>query len=130
VSKAIASGRYMEEAQRAVEGARVLLDAGDIDGAHSRAYYAVFDAGHAALRAAWIETQSAEIKTHDGLTVLGKKLTKWDDADLDKTLNRVQLRQVADCAAEPLEVEKARGTVEQADALVAAIHGMIARLEP
>ncbi len=38
-----------EKASRAVASARLLLDAGDVDGACNRAYYAMFDAARAAL---------------------------------------------------------------------------------
>lgn len=37
------------KAERAITSARLLLDAGDIDGAINRAYYAMFDAAKAAL---------------------------------------------------------------------------------
>ena len=83
---------------------------------------------HAALRPARIETQSADIKSRDGLTVFGEELTrtKRGDADLDKTLSRTPLHQVR-CIAEPLEMDKARGTVEKAEALVGVIRSVIAR---
>jgi len=89
-----------------------LLDAGDTEGACSRAYYAMFDAAHAALRAKQIETPNAAIKTHNGLlAIFGTELvlTKQVSADLHKALNRVQeLRHVADYTADPPDMEKAR----------------------
>lgn len=98
---------------------------GDTEGACSRAYYAMFDAAHAALRAMGIETSGSEIKTHTGLLmVFGKELvqTKRVDADLNKALNQVQrLRQIADYTAEPPEPDKARWAVEQAEAFVEAM---------
>ena len=39
---------YMVKAKRAISSAKMLLDDGDIDGACNRAYYAMFDAAHAA----------------------------------------------------------------------------------
>ncbi|MFP3248173.1 MAG: HEPN domain-containing protein, partial [Paraburkholderia sp.] len=39
----------MAKADRALEEARVLLRAGGYEGACNRAYYAMFDAAHAAL---------------------------------------------------------------------------------
>jgi uncharacterized protein (UPF0332 family) len=39
----------MQKAARALDSARLLLDAGDTDGACNRAYYAMFDAARAAL---------------------------------------------------------------------------------
>lgn len=134
MSKALSPARYMEKAQRAVEGARVLFDTGDTEGACSRAYYAMFDAAHAALRAAGVVAPDAQIKTHNGLlTLFSKELvqTKRVDADLNKALNQVQqLRLVADYTGDPPELDKARWAVEQAEAFVAAIRGMIASLKP
>nr|WP_281799719.1 HEPN domain-containing protein [Methylocystis echinoides] len=45
----------MKKAKRALSAARLLLTAGDGDGACNRAYYAMFDAAHAALFALAIE---------------------------------------------------------------------------
>lgn len=39
----------MQKADRALASARLLLDAGDTEGACNRAYYAMFDAARAAL---------------------------------------------------------------------------------
>ena len=134
MSKALTPARYMEKAQRAVEGARVLLDTGDTEGACSRAYYAMFDAAHAALRAAGVVAPDAQIKTHNGLlTLFSKELvqTKRVDADLNKALNQVQqLRLVADYTGDPPEMEKARWAVEQAETFVAAIRNLIAQPKP
>jgi uncharacterized protein (UPF0332 family) len=41
--------RVMDKAFKALASARILLDAGDTDGAANRAYYAMFDAAIAAL---------------------------------------------------------------------------------
>ena len=107
-----------------------LLDAGDTEGACSRAYYAMFDAAHAALQAKHIETPNATIKTHNGLlAIFGKELvlTKQVSADLHKALNQVQeLRHVADYTADPPDMEKGRWAVEQAKAFVDAIQSVIA----
>jgi uncharacterized protein (UPF0332 family) len=124
----------MEKAQRAVEGARVPLDTGDTEGACSRAYYAMFDAAHAALRAAGVVAPDLQIKTHNGLlTLFSKELvrTKRVDADLNRALNQVQqLRLVADYTGDPPEMEKTQWAVEQAEAFVAAIRSMIEQLNP
>ena len=42
---------YFEKAERALSGARLLLAAEDTEGACNRAYFAMFDAAHAALLA-------------------------------------------------------------------------------
>jgi uncharacterized protein (UPF0332 family) len=39
----------MDKAEKALAPARILLDAGDSDGATNRVYYAMFDASMAAL---------------------------------------------------------------------------------
>ena len=44
---------YMDKAERALASARVLIEAGDPEGACNRAYYSMFDAAHAALFFAW-----------------------------------------------------------------------------
>lgn len=53
----------MAKAARAALSARVLLDAGDADGASNRAYYAMFDAARAALLASGHDVG----KTHKGV---------------------------------------------------------------
>jgi uncharacterized protein (UPF0332 family) len=45
----VAAATYMRKAHRAVEAARLLLANHDTEGACNRAYYAMFDAAHAAL---------------------------------------------------------------------------------
>jgi len=42
--------KLIRKARRAVESAQLLYEADDVDGACSRAYYAMFDAARAALR--------------------------------------------------------------------------------
>lgn len=44
----------MAKAMQAAASAKVLLDAGDTDGACNRAYYAMFDAARAALLASGV----------------------------------------------------------------------------
>ncbi|RDJ27471.1 HEPN domain-containing protein [Bosea caraganae] len=56
---------FFDKAQRAARSARLLLDAGDSDGACNRAYYAMFEAANAAILACG-ETDLP--KTHSGLT--------------------------------------------------------------
>jgi hypothetical protein len=45
------------KAQTAATSARILLNAGDVDGACNRAYYAMFDAARAALLASCVSGQ-------------------------------------------------------------------------
>jgi uncharacterized protein (UPF0332 family) len=44
----------MTKAARAVASAQALLELGDADGASNRAYYAMFDAARAAMRAGFM----------------------------------------------------------------------------
>lgn len=63
----------MAKAVRAAASAKILLDAGDADGASNRAYYAMFDAARAALLAAGFDTG----KTHKGvLNVFSDRLVR------------------------------------------------------
>ena len=58
---------FLRKAEQALVAARLLLNAQDTDGACNRAYYAMFDAAHAALFALGIEGLTSPIKTHNGL---------------------------------------------------------------
>ena len=58
---------YMAKAARALISARILLDSGDTEGACNRAYYAMFDAAHAALSWSGQVVNPAATKTHSGL---------------------------------------------------------------
>lgn len=66
MNNALIPASYMRKARAALTGARLLLQAGDTDGAYSRAYYAMFDAAPAALFALGVEEASTPIKTHNG----------------------------------------------------------------
>jgi uncharacterized protein (UPF0332 family) len=58
--------RYLEKAERALGGAELLLQVGEIEGACNRAYYAMYDAAHAALLAV-SSVDFKTTKTHRGL---------------------------------------------------------------
>ena len=119
----------MHKAETALAGARLLLGASDPDGACNRAYYAMFDAGHAALLALRFETLEAPIKTHNGLLakfgqhlVLGKHL----DAEHGEAINAVQrFRQVADYTGDQVALEDAAWAIERAEVLIAAVKALI-----
>jgi uncharacterized protein (UPF0332 family) len=57
----------MQKAWRATESAKLLLGAGDTDGACNRAYYAIFDAAKAALLAVRADVDPNSIKSHSRL---------------------------------------------------------------
>ena len=116
---------YLAKAEAALSGARLLLQSGDADGACSRAYYAMFDAAHAALFALGVEQLTAPIKTHNGLVAMfGQRvvLAGHMGAEHGEALNRVQrFRRLADYSGDPVTSENARWAVEQAEAFVAAV---------
>jgi len=116
---------YMRKAEAALAGARLLLNAGDTDGACSRAYYAMFDAAHAALFALGVEEASAPIKTHNGLIAkFGQNLVRGNHlaAEHGEALNIVQrFRQVADYTGDPVSQDDAAWAVAKAEDFIAAI---------
>lgn len=116
---------YLHKAEQALSGARLLLNAGDTDGACSRAYYAMFDAAHAALRAAGIELAASPIKTHNGLVgMFGLHLVRGGHIAVEhgEALNKVQtLRELADYSGDPISADRASWACERAEAFVAAV---------
>jgi uncharacterized protein (UPF0332 family) len=57
----------MSKAARAAESARLLLDAGDRDGACNHACHAMFDAARAALLTSGASVEVEVTRTHGGL---------------------------------------------------------------
>jgi len=121
----VTPARYLAKADRALDSARLLLADGDIEGACNRAYYAMFDAAHAALMLSNVVTDPAETRTHSGLIgAFGKHLVKTCriPADLGRVLNQVErMRLLADYTGEDIEPERARWVVDQAGQFVGAI---------
>jgi uncharacterized protein (UPF0332 family) len=125
VTDPASSSAYLQKARRALSGARLLLQTSDAEGACNRAYYAMFDAAHAALISIGAERPEAPIKTHNGLigafgrhVVLGQYLP----AEYGENFNKIQrLRQLADYTGEPIRTADATWAVEQAEAFVRAI---------
>lgn len=116
------SAKYMAKADRALAGARLLLDGKDTEGACSRAYYAMFDAARAALLTAEDEDGRADARTHRGLiAAFGRHLvlTGRIDAEFGRSLNRVQtLRMMADYIGEPPSLDDATWAIGQAQAFI------------
>ena len=84
---------YIAKAGRALEEARVLLNAGGFEGACNRAYYAMFDAAHAALLVAGVTVPDASPKTHRSLIAsFGLNLVKAGmiEPELGSALNKVE----------------------------------------
>ncbi len=115
----------MQKAEIALSGARLLLEAGDTDGACSRAYYAMFDAAHAALRVLRVESQDTPIKTHNGLIAkFGQYLVRGNllAAEYGEALNAVhRFRQLADYSGNAVRPDDASWAVARAEAFLKAI---------
>lgn len=133
-SAALIVAGYMRKAERALDEARLLLRDEKTEGACSRAYYAMYDAAHAALLATGHETPDVIIKTHHTLIAdFGKKLVLGGqiDASIGRAFNKVEeMRLLADYSAEPPALDKTQGAVEKAEAFVAAVRSLIAQLKP
>lgn len=111
----------MAKAMRAIASAKMLLDAGDADGACNRAYYAMFDAARAALLASGFPVG----KTHKGvLNAFSDRLVKNGTVpkETGRLLKRAEtFRYVADYEGDPVERSDAEEMVRQAEAFVAAV---------
>jgi uncharacterized protein (UPF0332 family) len=113
------------KAQTAAASARILLNAGDVDGACNRAYYAMFDAARAALLASGVGESTVNTKTHSGLiSKFSLELVKSGQVsvELGKSLNKVEdLRLMADYKGDAVLKEDATWAVNQADIFVEAL---------
>jgi uncharacterized protein (UPF0332 family) len=123
----------LAKAQRAADSARLLLNAGDADGACNRAYYAMFDAARAALAAE--ETGSASgddtmsVRSHSGLiSAFGLRLIKSGrlPLDLGRTLNRAaEIRAAADYTGGPIDNDKASWMVARAQTFIDEVRALL-----
>jgi uncharacterized protein (UPF0332 family) len=118
--------QLMQKAARALASARLLLDAGDTDGACNRAYYAMFDAARAALAS---ETSPEAARTHDGLiAAFGLRLVKTGrlPRELGRMLNRAEeIRLLADYTDGAVEQQDVKGLLLQAEAFVSALRSYL-----
>jgi uncharacterized protein (UPF0332 family) len=119
------AGAYMSKAERTLRAARSMLRDQDAEGACNRAYYAMFNAAHAALLAADIGAPECGYKTHGGLiAAFGKHLVLGGHvaAELGRSINQVQrLRQIADYVGDPPSLDDAARAVAQAEVFVSAM---------
>lgn len=124
-ARAVIAANYLRKAERALDEAKLLMAAKKTEGASSRAYYAMYDAAHAALFAVGREMPDAPIKTHHTLIgEFGKSLVLSGhiDGHFGRAFNRAHdIRLLADYNAEPPSIEDAKWLVEQAVAMLAAI---------
>ncbi len=122
------SAQLMQKADRALASARLLLDAGDTDGACNRSYYAMFDAARAALSG---EDTAETARTHGGLiAAFGLQLVKPGrlPRELGRMLNRAEeVRLLADYTGGSVEPAEAREALSQAENFVEAVRGYLNR---
>ena len=122
--------KYFAKASHAANSASILLNEGETDGACNRAYYAMFNAAHAALLWSGAHVNAGETKKHNSLmAAFGKHLvlTGLLPSELGKALNKAEnVRILADYTGEDIEVEKAEEIVAQAKLFVAAIEEKLA----
>ena len=133
MSGASTAQALMLKAARACTSARALLELGDIDGACSRAYYAMFDAARAALLASGAPVQPDIGRTHGGLiTAFSLHLVKNGPIprELGRLLKRAEeIRLVADYKENSVEFNDARELVGQAELFFNALRAEFLPLE-
>lgn len=117
----------MARARQAVASARILLAAGDLNGACNRAYYAMFDAARAALASSPAPPES--IRTHSGLIgAFSLHLVKSGRVPVDfgKALDKVaRLRLIADYTGDEVDAETAAWAIAQADSFIKTVAGLL-----
>jgi uncharacterized protein (UPF0332 family) len=115
----------MDKADQAGKSARLLLNAGDTDGACNRAYYAMFDASRAALIASKAPVSRDIAKSHAGLiAAVSLHLVKNGPLprEVGRLLNRAEdVRLVADYRGDVVKADDARELVVQAERFIEAI---------
>ncbi|MET3106029.1 uncharacterized protein (UPF0332 family) [Oxalobacteraceae bacterium GrIS 2.11] len=121
--------KLMTKAERAAASAKLLLHAGDFEGACDRAYYAMFNAARAALIASGSQIQDDVARTHSGLiSAFSLHLVKTGRIPVEygRTLNKVEeLRLIADYKGDPIDPEKAEWAVDQAHEFILAIRTLL-----
>lgn len=121
----------MKKAIRAAASARLLLEAGDSEGACNRAYYAMFDAAHAALLVEGVTTDPRSIRKHEtliGLFGLHLVTPGLVSKELGRSFNKTEeIRLLADYTGEGIEHETAAWAVAQAATFVATVEGRLPR---
>jgi uncharacterized protein (UPF0332 family) len=130
----VTPAKYIAKASHAARSARILLVAGENEGACNRAYYAMFNAAHAALLWSGAHINLGETKKHSSLiAAFGKHLvlTGLLPSELGKALNKAEnVRILADYTGEDIETEKAAEIVEQAALFVTTVENKFAPAAP
>ncbi|MEY3526232.1 MAG: hypothetical protein RL543_2 [Pseudomonadota bacterium] len=119
------SGELMDKAVMALHSARILFDAGDLDGACNRAYYALYDAARAALIATQAPPEVLAARTHSGvIAAFGLHIVKRGliAAEHGRAFNRLhELRMIADYRGDSVEAEQIVTALSEADAFLKAV---------
>ena len=125
---------FVLKAETGVKSAQMLLEAGDTDGACSRAYYAMFDAARAALAWAGIAPERGAFRTHHGLTAaFAQHMVKPGlfPAEPGRAIQRAQaVRLIADYDASPVPAAEAAETVRAAQRFVETAAALVAQPYP
>lgn len=115
----------LRKAVRAPTSARLLARDGDHEGACNRAYYAMFDAAHAAFIPTGERFDPRATKTHRGLIVtFGQTLIQSGQlpAELGRSLNRIErVRLLADYTGEATDAQTTQQAIDEAFRFVDAI---------
>jgi uncharacterized protein (UPF0332 family) len=116
---------WIVKAERAAASAKLLLAAGDLEGAGNRAYYARFDGARAALMATGAPAEAPTAKTHNGLfAAFSRCLVKTGRVSVEfgRTFNKAEeIRLISDYTGNPIGPEQAFWVVEQAALFVQTI---------
>jgi uncharacterized protein (UPF0332 family) len=112
-------------ARRSAASAKLLFDAGDLNGACNRAHYAMFDSARAALLAGGEPVNSETIRTHSGLiAAFSRHVIKPGriPAQYGRSLRQVdQIRLLADYSDEGVDRDRGLSAIEQANHFVEAV---------
>lgn len=117
--------QYLGKALHAVTAAKLLLSVNEFDGACNRAYYAMFNAAHAALLWSGAHTNPGETRKHNSLiAAFGKHLvlTGIFPPEMGKSLNKAEsIRLIADYTGEDISPQQAQSIVGQAEHFVSVV---------
>ncbi|WP_448206716.1 HEPN domain-containing protein [Azospirillum sp. sgz302134] len=115
---------WMQAAFRDLRSARLLFDDGDVDGAASRLYYAMFHAATAAFA-----TRQRTIKTHHQLVgEFGRQFVESGviPRELGRALNvALEMRRVSDYAMLSPDVDRLTRLFDDAEAFLAAVQEVV-----
>jgi len=126
--------KYIAKALHAANSAQILLQAGENEGACNRAYYAMFNAAHAALLWSNAHINPGETKKHNTLiAAFGKHLapTGLLPTELGKPLNTAEsIRILADYTGEDIDPEKAAEIIKIAVLFLTSINSKFSPVPP